>query len=271
MKNALTIDVEEWFHVCCPGHSVEESSFERRVHGCVGLILALLEENGLKATFFILGSVAEAEPTLAQRIASAGHEIASHGWSHRLVPQLEAIDFRQEIRRTADLLERQTGRRPVGFRAPQWSLGKKTPWAFEILREEGYRYDSSLNPLPFVGNRRGPLFPHRHAGGLLEFPPLVTQFPGINLPTGGGWGFRLFPERFVIAGIEHLNRQRLPAILYLHPREMEPHGPRMKLSPLREFAAYGPRKSPEGRLRRLLKRYQFTTLEHLADLWDTAL
>jgi hypothetical protein len=144
-----------------------------------------------------------------------------------------------------------------------------TPWAFDILREEGYRYDSSLNPLPFVGNRRGSQIPYRTTGGLLEFPPLVTPIPGINLPTGGGWGFRFFPRSFVTGSIRKLNDRGYPAVLYLHPREMEADGPRLKLSPLRGFAVYGPRSSVADRLRTVLSRYRFTTLEQLAESWDT--
>ena len=270
MENALTVDVEDWYHVCDAGPLPEAPAVQRRVRQATESLLALLDEYGVKATFFVLGSVSRHDPALVSLIVSSGHEIASHGFSHRLVPELGREGFRDELIRTGDLLERQTGRRPVGFRAPQWSLGASTPWAFEILRKEGYRYDSSLNPLPIVGDRRGSRLPHRIAGGLLEFPPLVTSFPGINLPTGGGWGFRFFPQQLVTWSIRRLNEEGYPAVLYLHPREMEPNGPRLKLSPLREFVVYGPRRSVADRLRPLLSRYRFTTLEHLADSWDTA-
>jgi peptidoglycan-N-acetylglucosamine deacetylase len=270
MENALTIDVEEWYHLCGPDPLPEPEGRDRRVVKNTRAILALLHEFGIKATFFVLGSLAEEEPDLAPLIAEGGHEIASHGWSHRLVTTLEPEEFRGELRRTGELLEKQCGRRPVGFRAPQWSLGSSTPWAYEILREEGYRYDSSLNPLPFVGDRRGARVPHQTAGALLEFPPLVTPFPGMNLPTGGGWGLRFFPRSFAMGSIRALNDQGYPALLYLHPREMDPDGPRVKLSPFREFVAYGPRRSAAEVLRPILSRYRFTTLERLTDLWDTA-
>lgn len=270
MKNALTVDVEEWYHVCGVGQLPEGRDPEHRVRRNTEALLELLDEFGVTATFFVLGSVACHDPGLVARIASSGHEIASHGYSHRLVPEIGRDRFRDEIRRTGELLERQSGRHPVGFRAPQWSLGSKTPWAFEILREEGYRYDSSLNPLPFVGDRRGLRTPYLVAGGLLEFPPLVTPLPGLNLPTGGGWGFRFFPRQFVTAGIRGLNNQGCPAVLYIHPREMDPHGPRLQLPRLREFVVYGPRRSVAQRLRPLLASLKFTTLEHLADLWDSA-
>ena len=274
VRNALTIDVEEWFHVCGIPQGSTPSSGEARVVPAVERILRLLADCGAKATFFVLGCVAEQHPALAPAIAAAGHEVASHGWSHRLVTDLTPAEFRDEIRRTSDLLERQTGRRPTGFRAPQWSLCRqRTPWAFAILREEGYRYDASLSPLPFVGNRQGPLTPHAigtPAGALMEFPPLVTPTPFGNLPTGGGWGFRFFPETVIAATVRRLNHCGMPAVLFLHPREVDPAGPRLPLPPLRSFVAYGPRCSAEGRLRSLLGRFEFTTLAHLVDVWDTA-
>lgn len=274
VPNALTIDVEEWFHVCAPPGGPVPRQGEERVGAAVERILDLLAGGGVKATFFVLGCVAEQHPALVPAIAAAGHEIASHGWSHRLVTGLSPAEFRDEIRRTGDLLERQTGRRPTGFRAPQWSLCRqRTPWAFSILREEGYRYDASLSPLPFVGNRRGPREPHAiltPAGRVVEIPPLVTPTPFGNLPTGGGWGFRFFPERVIAATIRRLNRRGTPAVLFLHPREVDPEGPRLPLPPLRSFVAYGPRCSAEGRLRSLLGRFEFTTLAQLVDVWDTA-
>jgi peptidoglycan/xylan/chitin deacetylase (PgdA/CDA1 family) len=146
----------------------------------------------VRATFFVLGSLAESEPLLVPMIAAAGHEIASHGYSHSLVPRLKPQQFKDEVRRTGDILERQSGVRPIGFRAPQWSLADSMQWAFDILHEEGYQYDSSLNPLPFVGKRSGsrvPFIMQAGGGSVLEIPPMVTPLSFGNLPTGGGWGF----------------------------------------------------------------------------------
>lgn len=270
MFNALTIDLEDWYHVCGAGVATEPTVGEGRVRCNTEAILVLLNTFGVKATFFILGCVAEAEPDLAPLIASAGHEIASHGWSHQLVSTLKPEEFRDELRRTCDLLEQQTGRRTVGFRAPQWSLGSSTPWAFDILREEGFRYDSSLNPLPFVGDRRGPRIPHRLDNGLWEIPPLTTHCVPCNLPTGGGWGLRFFPKGLIRATIRRLNRDEFPAVIYLHPREMEAYGPRLRLSPLKGFVAYGPHRSVADRLKELLPLFRFKTMEHLVDQWDIA-
>ncbi len=275
MINALTIDVEEWYHVCgVAAEPLPAASARRRVAPNVGKILSLLEEFGVRATFFVLGSVAEEEPSLVPRIAGAGHEIASHGYSHRMVTQLTPELFRDEVRRTGEILEAQCGVRPVGFRAPRWSISTAaTPWAFEVLREEGYLYDSSCNPLPFVGEPAGARHPftiETPAGPLLEIPPMVTRTVLGNLPTGGGWGFRFFPLAMIRGTMEKLDSASLPAVLYLHPREMDPDGPRIRLSPLKAFVVYGPRRDATERLRYLLRRFRFGTLRQLAENWEPA-
>ncbi|HWI41735.1 MAG TPA: polysaccharide deacetylase family protein, partial [Verrucomicrobiae bacterium] len=175
---AVTVDVEDWFHVCAP-HAPHPAQGAWRVLENVRKILLLLETRRARGTFFVLGSVAEALPSLVPLLKAAGHEIASHGYSHRLVTELGPDAFREEVRRTREILERQSGCSVKGFRAPRWSIcRKKTPWALEILREEGYVYDSSLNPLPYVGDPEGPLDPaplRLAAGTLWEVPPMVTS------------------------------------------------------------------------------------------------
>ena len=231
----------------------------------------MLEEYGHKATFFMLGSVAENDPDLAPMISSAGHEIASHGYSHRLVTDLTPQQFRDELHRTEQILMGQTGQRPFGFRAPQWSLSKQTSWAFEILRERGYLYDSSLNPLPFVGDFRGRRTAYRLEGeGLWEIPPMVTRSWIGNLPTGGGWGFRFFPISMIRETIETLNSKQHPAVLYLHPREVDPAGHRLDLPVLKKFVSYGPRTDAAPRLCELFQKYRFITLKELVDEWQHA-
>lgn len=272
MKNAITIDVEDWFHVC--GYEAEPGDqLQRRVLPNIRRIIDLLAEFEVLATFFILGSVAEEEPSLAPLIASGGHEIASHGYSHRLVSELGPEAFRHEVRRTGEILERQCGCKPIGFRAPQWSLRREDSWAFEILRAEGYRYDSSLNPLPLVGDGSGPRNPFRietGCGDILEIPPMVTPSPVGNLPTGGGWGFRFFPLRMICNTVRAYNRNGFAATLFIHPREMEFDGPRLALSPIRRFAIYGSRKEAGPRLRYLMERFSFITLKQLVESWESA-
>jgi polysaccharide deacetylase family protein (PEP-CTERM system associated) len=271
--NALTIDVEEWFHICGIG-GLEGLTFERRARGNIDRLLTVLEENQIKATFFVLGSLAETEPGLVADIAAKGHEIASHGYSHYLVNTLTPDAFRDELRRTSDILGRLTGHCPRGFRAPQWSLSRSgTPWAFDILLEEGYHYDSSLNPLPFVGDKAGTRIPWRMKvgqGSIWEVPPLVTPSLIGNLPTGGGWGFRFFPIWMIENSIQNLNSHKAPAVLFLHPRELDPDGPRLKMSRFREFVAYGSRKDAMERLKRLISSFRFITLGEMVKKWESA-
>ena len=267
--NIFTIDVEDWYHVCGTAASATGPPRDSwRVRQNVEKILALLEQHGRTATFFMLGSVATNIPALAPLIAAAGHEIASHGFSHKLVSDLTPQQFRDELKRTEQILLQQTGERPVGYRAPQWSLSKQTAWALTILREEGYRYDSSLNPLPFVGDSSGSRTPWLLKGageGLWEIPPLVTPSLAGNLPTGGGWGFRFFPMRMIRSSIDELNRCGEPATLYLHPRELDPDGPRIAMPYLKSFVSYGSRRDSSGRLSELLRSYRFTSIKEFLD------
>jgi len=271
--NAITIDLEDWYHGNCTETGPIIPRGQKRVRPNTQRILTLLAEFGVKATFFVLGSVAQDDPSLIPMIAAEGHEIASHGYSHTLIPTLGPELFRDELRRTAEIIERQAGYLPVGFRAPQWSLGPRTPWALEILRQEGCRYDSSYNPLPIIGNPRGPRAPFAiatPAGPILELPPMVTPSPIGNLPSGGGWGFRFFPLVLIRHTMQRLNAAGTPALLYLHPREMEAYGPRLPLSPLYSFASYGPRSEATGRLRDLLSNFRFQTLREMALAWQSA-
>ena len=271
--NALTVDVEEWFHVCGAA-GIDRRPSDRRLGRNIDKLLSEFDAYRIKATFFVLGSVAEMEPELVPTIAAAGHEIASHGFSHTLVRELTPESFREELRRTGDILERQSGRRPIGFRAPQWSLGRQgTPWAFEILAEEGFRYDSSCNPLSFVGDPGGPRFPFRMTAGgeeLWEIPPMVTPSLLGNLPTGGGWGFRFFPSGLIRKSMSRLNEQGFPAVLYLHPREVDPSGPRLRLPLLKAFVTYGPRSDAMERLHPLLRQFRFIPLCRLVEQWESA-
>jgi len=272
--NALTVDVEDWYHVCRPGEALKAPPQATwRVRHNLERILALLDEHGQKATFFMLGSVAEKDPDLAPMICSGGHEIASHGYSHRLVTDLTPQEFRDELQFTGRILTEQTGQRPIGYRAPRWSLSEQIGWPFAILREQGYRYDSSLTPLPFAGNPRGSRTAYRLGGegaALWEIPPMVTGSRVGNLPTGGGWGFRFFPFRMICATIEELNHRHQPAVLFLHPRELDPGGPRLELPALQQFVSYGTRTDAAPRLSALFRRYRFTTLKELIDTWQPA-
>jgi len=273
VDNALTVDVEDWYHVCGIGEQEETPRHLWRISVTIKKVLALLERHGCRATFFMLGSVAESNPELAPIIVAKGHEIASHGYSHTLLSQMDRQQFLDELLRTQKILMEQTGQRPVGYRAPQWSVSRKTPWVDDILAEQGYVYDSSRNPLPFVGDSSGQRQPYRITtphGPLWEIPPMVTPARLVNLPSGGGWGFRLFPLAMIKATIEHYGRQQAPAVLYLHPREVDPDGPRLQLPLLKRFAAYGTCNDATPRLSALLKRFRFSTLAEMVASWQSA-
>jgi len=271
-RNVLTIDVEDWYHVCGVELQQPVAREHYRVRLATERILAFLREHDARATFFVLGSVVADEPELVRTIAAEGHEIASHGWSHTLLNRLTPGQFRQELIRTEEALQHCCGVVPIGFRAPQWSVSDATPWVHEILAERGYWYDSSLNPLPLIGNRQGSRIPYAIQGSaaeLWEFPPLVSPTPFGNMPTGGGWGFRFFPLGLIEHSIERLNASGAPAVLYLHPRDVDPDGPRLQLPLVKGFASYGTRSDALPRVQRLFETYRFTTLKELVSACRT--
>lgn len=272
--NAISVDVEDWYHVCGISQDIRIARSDWRVFENTEKILRLFSGYGIKATFFMLGSIAEALPELAPMIAEQGHEIASHGYSHKLVTTLTAEEFRDEIRKTDQILQRQTGKKPAGFRAPQWSLSlSQTPWAFEILMQEGYLYDSSLSPVPLVGGNENSPGPYRlpsKNGRLLELPPLTVSTLAGRLPVGGGWGLRFFPQWLVGHAVKKYNAANWPAVLYIHPRELDPQGPRLELPALKRFASYGSRRDVSRRLIYLFERYSFSTMRDIFAACQTA-
>ncbi|MEI6209123.1 MAG: polysaccharide deacetylase family protein [Desulfuromonadales bacterium] len=270
---SFTVDVEDWFHVCGIGELPPVHRSQWCVYDNTLRLLDLFDELGIRATFFMLGSVAVAEPGLAVSIVKRGHEIASHGYSHQLVYCLKPEQFRDEVVRTSDLIASQTGKAPVGFRAPQWSLGKRTPWAFEILAREGYRYDSSCSPLAFVGDANGSTVPYlisTDAGNLWEIPPLVITTGLGNLPAGGGWGLRFFPLWMILRSMSLAHAAGHPALFFLHPRDMDPDGPRLDLPLLKKFAAYGTRSDVTSVIRRLSAAGTSMPLQEVVETWPSA-
>ncbi len=271
--HAISVDLEDWYHVCGvkPSTAAEAAG---RVVETTRIILELFHRHNIYATFFVLGSVAAEHPELLRKIADNGHEIASHGWSHRLVTELTPDEFRDELERTASIIESQTGCKPVGFRAPRWSLSRiNTPWAFKILVESGYQYDSSLTPLAAIGETDGPLYSHlieTEAGNVWEIPPMVTKTPFLNLPTGGGWGFRFFPFSMIQSTLRKYTDRGQPAVIFVHPRELDPEGPRLDLGVFKGFVTYGSRTSSEDRLERLFSEFRFKPLGELVKTWQPA-
>lgn len=269
IANVLTVDVEEYYHGVEFGEALTATALARlpsRVVPETERLLALLDRHDARATFFTLGVIAERHPRLVRAIAEQGHEIASHGWDHTHVRSLGRERFRIDVRRAKRALEAAAGRVVCGYRAPNYSIGRDTPWVFDILAEEGYTYDSSVHPI--VHDRYGmpdaPRFPHvverRDGLDFWEVPVGTARFAGTNLPLGGGF-FRLFPRPLVAAAIESVNRrERQPVVLYVHPWELDPGQPRPPMTPLQRFRHYVGLERAERKLAALLARFRFTTV-----------
>jgi len=267
--NAMTIDVEDYYHVSVFDGIVPRRDWTRlesRVGRNTERVLGLFREFSVTATFFVLGWVAEHHPDVVKRIAAAGHEIASHGYAHRLAYDQGPVAFREDVRRAKAVLEDATGVAVQGFRAPSYSVTPRTLWALDILIEEGYRYDASIFPIrhDYYGIPLSPRHPYmirRAAGALLEVPGSTVQVGPVNLPIGGGGYFRILPYAWTRWGIAHVNGvERRPAVFYLHPWELDPDQPRLRAGLLGRFRHYRNLAHTESRLRQLLCDFRFGPL-----------
>ncbi len=282
MRNALTIDVEDWYTSSLALFNASPSAYGRRPNESVvpgtQRMLDLLEEYGHKGTFFVLGTVAEHYPELVWEIHQRGHEIATHGYSHRLVYQMNPAEFEADVTRAIDLTEAITGRKIVGYRAPYFSLTRMASWAFDILLDEGIRYDSSIFPVRrgLYGDPEAPslayIVHYKENRQLWEFPPSTTCILGRNLPIAGGGYLRLLPYPLIRWGIRRLNRVGQPARIYLHPYELDSSdlgiGDCAGATPgrlIRLTQCLG-RGAMERKLRRLLEEFAFGTLKDLFNL-----
>lgn len=272
IENALTIDVEDYFQVAALAEAVrydDWDSMEYRVEANTDRILALFEEADVKATFFTLGWVAERSPKLVKRIADAGHEVASHGYSHQLIYNQTPDVFREETRRSKEILEEILGRAVKGYRAASYSITNQSRWALDILAEEGFTWDSSIFPVRHdrYGMPGTPRWPHRlttdKGHELAEFPLSTLKLGGYSLPIAGGGYFRLFPYWFSDWGLGSINRQGQPFVFYLHPWEVDPGQPRLDVKWFSRFRHYNNLDVCEQRLAELLKRFRFTTMSHV--------
>jgi polysaccharide deacetylase family protein (PEP-CTERM system associated) len=266
VENILTVDVEDWFHICGVEKLIPRASWpqlESRVTINTMKILEVLRQKRVKATFFVLGFVAERHPDLIKKIQMAGHEIATHGYAHRRVYTMSPDTFRQDLRRAVSIISAATDYPVKGYRAPEWSIRDDSLWALDILQQEGFEYDSSMAPLPIIGNPKYATIPHRlilDQNHLWEFPPLVATTLLVNLPLGGGWGLRVFPYNLIRSTILRLNNQGRPAVIFLHPREFDLDNPHIRLPLVKKFVLDARIKSTGKRLDRLLDDFKFTTV-----------
>jgi polysaccharide deacetylase family protein (PEP-CTERM system associated) len=271
--NAMTVDVEDWFQVQALAGHVERDSWDlqiRRVERNTNRILDLFAETGAKATFFTLGWVAERHPLLIRRIVADGHELASHGLAHIPVRDQTPDAFRHDVRHAKALLEDTGGVAVHGYRAATFSIGADTPWAFEVLAEEGHTYSSSINPIrhDLYGAPDAPRFPHHPAtapDGFIEIPMTTLRLRGHNLPCSGGGFFRLLPYAIFRAGVRRVNtHEDRPAVFYFHPWEVDPGQPRISGLPWRSAFRHTVNLGrTEPRLRRLLREFAWDRMDHV--------
>ncbi len=272
MLNAFSVDVEDYYQVGAFAKTIAPEdwpNWESRVVANTRTMLDIMQtaKTPVKGTFFVLGWIAERHPELVPEIRSHGHEIASHGFSHRLVYEMTETEFRDDVRRTKKLLEEQSGCVVLGYRAPSFSIVKRTPWAHRILVEEGYRYDSSVFPIhhDLHGNADAPREIHTigtEAGPLTEFPPAVVRRFGQNFPTGGGGYFRFFPYFVTRKMLRSINAAGKPFVFYVHPWEIDPEQPRIPGATLKSrFRHYLNLRKTGGRLARLLSDFEFAPIE----------
>jgi polysaccharide deacetylase family protein (PEP-CTERM system associated) len=273
MKNALSVDVEDWFQVGAFEKVIDRSAWEtlpRRVELNTDRVLALFEEAGVKATFFTLGWVAARHPALIRRVAAAGHEIASHGWDHQRVFNMDEQAFRADLDQAHKAIEDAAGASPRGYRAPSFSIDARTPWAHPVLAERGYAYSSSVAPIrhDHYGWREAPRFAWHPVEGaaLIELPVTTVNVAGRRFAAGGGGFFRLLPYGFSSWAIRRVNRdESRPAIFYFHPWEVDPEQPRVQDAPARsKVRHYTNLDVMEAKLLKLLRDHDWGRTDEVA-------
>jgi len=275
-RNVFTVDLEEWFHVCASGlDALRPENWERlpsRVVLTTRLVLDLLGEMDVRATFFVVGWVAERNPELVAAVRRAGHEIGSHSHLHRRVYELDRESFRADLRSSVRALTA-AGASPISmFRAPEWSINDRSLWALDVLTEEGIRIDASMAPVKLVGSPDYPRYPHvrnTDAGPITEVPPLVADRFRHVMPMGWGWGLRMSSPQRILRTIEAANRAGLPAVLTIHPWELDPQPPRVKLPARLQFAHYFRLSGFGRRLKEVLRHGSFGRIGDMTPLSGT--
>ncbi|MGO4168693.1 XrtA system polysaccharide deacetylase [Novosphingobium sp. YAF33] len=270
--NGLSVDVEDWFQVGAFETVIDRSDWpaiRTRVERNCDKILALFDAAGVKGTFFTLGWVAVRHPRLLRRIAEAGHEMASHGWDHERVFRMDAATFGRDLDMSRKAIEDAAGVKVSGYRAPSFSIDARTPWAFDVLAEQGYAYSSSVAPIAHdhYGWREAPRFAfHPLADSpLVEIPVTTATFAGRRLAAGGGGFFRVLPYGFSRWAIRQVNAEGRPAVFYFHPWEIDPDQPRVPNAPLRSrLRHYTNLGMMAGKLRQLIGDFQWGRMDELA-------
>ena len=273
LLNAFSVDVEDYFQVAALAPAVPRGTWntrESRVERNTDILLELLASRSTRGSFFVLGWIAERHPQLVKRIAAAGHEIASHGFSHQLIYRQSQDEFRSETTHSKALLEDLTGTPVLGYRAASFSITSRSLWALDVLIDLGFQYDSSVFPIRHdrYGIPSASPEPGRIAAPsgrtIAEFPMSAASYCGVRVPVSGGGYFRLLPYWITRAGLRQINEARqLPFTFYLHPWEIDPEQPRVRVGWLSRFRHYTNLHRCEGRLRRLLDEFSFGTMREV--------
>jgi polysaccharide deacetylase family protein (PEP-CTERM system associated) len=275
-SNAFTVDLEEWFHVCGAGDALSPDQWDRlpaRIQQTTRTLLDLLDHAQVRATFFVVGWIAERYPHLVEEVRLAGHEIGSHGHLHRRLFEMRPETLTEDLRASVVAL-RAAGAPGVRlFRAPEWSINDRSLWALDTLVQEGFTVDASMAPLKLVGSVAYPRYPHARitpAGSILEVPPFVADRLGQVIPMGWGWGLRMSAPARVLKAIDSANRVGMPAVVMVHPWELDPDPPRVRLPAGQRFAHYFCLSGFASRLREVLTTMEFGPISRLAAMVTAA-
>ena len=269
VTNAFSVDVEDYFQVAALAPAISRDSWsqrESRVEQNTERILVRLAEHGIRGTFFVLGWIAERHPSLVKRIAAAGHEIASHGFSHQLIYRQSPETFRAETERCKHLLEDITGNEVLGYRGASFSITRQSLWALDVLIDLGFQYDSSIFPIrhdrygiPDASDELGPVSAPS-GRKLIEFPLAAASFGALKVPVSGGGYFRLLPYWITRLGLKRINRTGRPVAFYVHPWELDPAQPRVRVGTLSRWRHYTNLHRVEARLQRLFTDFKFDSM-----------
>lgn len=273
LVNGLSVDVEDWFQVGAFENVIARGSWDGltlRVERNCDAVLRMFAEAEVKATFFTLGWVAQRFPALMRRIVAEGHELASHGWDHARVFRLDPESFAQDLAMSRKAIEDAAGVVVTGYRAPSFSIDRRTPWAYEVLAEQGFAYSSSVAPVAHdhYGWAEAPRFAFRPLVGsdFIEIPVTTATFAGRRLAAGGGGFFRVLPYGFSRWAVRQVNRREgRPAIFYFHPWEIDPDQPRVASAPLRSrLRHYTNLEGMADKLRQLIGEFAWGRIDSLA-------
>ena len=267
MKNILTFDIEDWYHPNLTEKTLlSKMEIEDRVVEPTLRIIKMLDDTENSATFFVLGDVAEKFPELIQKIESQGHELGSHGYKHNLVYNYTEHQFETDIRKSLEILGETASQKILGYRAPSWSLSDKTPWAWEVLYSLGFTYDSSVYPFKtfLYGDSSAQRFAYdinlQNGVKFTEIPPSVAEVFSKRFPFSGGFFFRIAPFWYIKRCIRQYNKLGKPAVIYLHPWEIDVDQPRLPVDAKKRFILYANLKKTEEKLFRMLEEFKFQSI-----------